>query len=77
VNSYSTTQKTNIVSALGVVALIASRFGFDAGVQETEIQAFVDAAFAIVGAATAIAGIVSNWVHRAGRGDLTLGGFRK
>lgn len=66
--SYSTTQATNLVALAGIVVLIASKLGVELG--EGEVQTFI-------GAAVALYGVVANWIHRYRKGDVTLGGFTR
>lgn len=65
---YSTTQTTNITSIIGVIVLILNHFNIN--IASDELTAFVGAGMAVIG-------IVTNWIHRYQKGDLTLGGFKK
>lgn len=65
---YSTTQGTNIAAIVGVIVLILSKFGINIATEEIT---------QVLGAIIAIVAIITNWVNRYKKGDLTLGGFRK
>lgn len=65
---YSTTQATNLASIVGVIVLVLNHFNIDIGTEELSTLA---------GAGLAIFGVISNWIHRYKKGDITVGGFRK
>jgi hypothetical protein len=67
-NNFSTTQATNIASIVGMLVLILNHFNINIASEELTN---------IIGAGVTIFGIVSNWIHRYQKGDLTLGGIRK
>jgi len=65
---YSTTQANNIGAFVGVIVLIAGKFGLNIGTEELTT---------LIGAAISIYAIVAQWVHRYKKGDVTLGGVKK
>jgi hypothetical protein len=67
-NSFSTTQASNIAAFVGLVVLILNHFHVNIG--SDEVSAFV-------GAVITLGGIVVSWVNRYQQGDLTVAGFRK
>lgn len=67
-NTYSTTQSTNIAAIVGVLILILNHFHINIGSEELT---------SFIGAVIAIAGIIANWIHRYQKGDLTATGFKK
>lgn len=66
-SNYSTTQTTNLTAIVGVIVLVLNHFKINIGSDELTL---------VIGAVLSIGGVVSNWVHRYSKGDLTLGGFR-
>ncbi|MES2225007.1 MAG: hypothetical protein V4478_03395 [Patescibacteria group bacterium] len=67
-NTYSATQQSNLVAIAGVIALILNHFHINIGSDDIML---------LLGSGLAVIGVVTNWVHRYQKGDLTLGGFRK
>ncbi len=66
--NYSTTQTTNLASIIGVVVLILNHFNINIGSDEIS---------ALLGGIIAVVGVISNWIHRYKKGDLTFAGIRK
>lgn len=67
-NTYSTTQASNITALVGVIILILNHFKINIASEELE---------SVIGAGITVVGIVWNWIHRYQNGDITLSGFRK
>lgn len=66
--TYSTTQASNIASIAGVIVLVANHFKLNLNVTDV---------VTLLGAVVAVVGIVTNYIHRYQKGDLTVTGFRK
>lgn len=67
-NTYSTTQASNIAAIAGVIALVAKMF--HKNIEQVDIETLLASGLAIVA-------IVSNYIHRYKKGDLNVAGFRK
>ena len=67
-NTYSTTQATNIATLVGVVGFILNYFKIEVGPEDITM---------IISSLLTVGGIVYNWIHRYNKGDITLGGFKK
>lgn len=67
-NNLSTTQASNMAAFAAVIVLVAKHFKFD--VAQEDVVAIGSAVIGIVA-------IVTNYVHRYKKGDVTLGGFKK
>lgn len=67
-NSFSTTQTTNLVALAGVIVMVLNHFNINIGSDEVST---------LLGALFTIGGIVANWYHRYSKGDLTVVGSRK
>jgi hypothetical protein len=65
---YSTTQTGNLVALAGLLATVLNYFNVN--ITSDELQA-------LIGAAAILVGVVTSWVGRYKKGDLTIGGFRK
>ena len=65
---YSTTQTTNLTAIVGVIVMILNHFNINIGSEEI---------MGIIGAVITIVSIVTNFIHRYQKGDLTVAGFRK
>ena len=66
--SYSTTQASNIGAFVGVIILILAQFNIEIGTEELTT---------LIGASISVIAIISNWIHRYKKGDITLGGVKK
>lgn len=66
--TYSTTQASNIAVLAGAIALVLSRFHVSIGSEDIQI---------LLSAILIVGGVLVNWYQRYKRGDLTVGGFRK
>lgn len=66
--TYSSTQATNVATAVGLLLLILNHFHINIG---------SDQLTSAVGDLFSFGGLALNWYHRYRQGDLTLGGFRK
>ena len=65
--SYSTTQATNLLTIAGVISMLLSHFHISIGSDEISL---------FLGAVISVIGFIMGWIHRYKQGDLTLGGFR-
>lgn len=66
--NYSLTQSGNLSALIGVIVLLLKIFQIN--IAEEEIQV-------LIGGILAIAGVITSWIGRARKGDLTKLGFRK
>lgn len=66
--NYSLTQTGNLTAFIGVLYIILQKIGIDVGQSELE---------QVAGAVVVIVGIITSWVGRYRKGDLTISGFRK
>lgn len=66
--TYSTTQASNIVVLAGAISILLTRTGY--AITSEEIQT-------LFGAILIIVGLLYNWFHRFSKGDITIAGFRK
>ena len=65
---YSTTQAGNIAAFIGVAVILLRHFNVD--ITEEELQT-------LAGAVLSFVGIITSWIGRYRKGDLSLSGFRK
>lgn len=65
---FSVTQATNYLAFSGVIVVLLRFAGIE--VADADIQT-------VIGSVLTIIGIVSNYIHRKGKGDVTVVGFKK
>lgn len=65
--NYSVTQTTNLTAVVGVIVMVLNHFNVNIGSEEV---------MGIAGAIITIASIVTNFINRYKKGDLTVGGKR-
>jgi len=66
---FSTTQASNIAALAGVIVLIAQTI-FKKDVAQNDVVAVLSAIVTVVS-------IITNYVHRYNKGDVTVAGFKK
>jgi len=66
--NYSLTQSGNLGAIIGVVMLILNHY--QVNIAEAEVTALIAGVLSVLG-------ILTSWLGRYRKGDLTVGGFRK
>ena len=67
-NNFSITQAGNLTALAGLVVWVAGQFGL--ALVSTEVEQ-------AIGAVAILVGIITSFINRYQKGDVTLGGFRK
>lgn len=67
-NQYSVTQTTNLTAIVGVIVMVLNHFNVNVGSEEI---------MGIIGAIITIVSIVTNFINRYKKGDVTVSGLRK